>query len=107
MKDRQDCVLNDFEDLGGTELFLNNLNRAEIFPFLLLLLPCSSSTFRQTNDDKTQNDPEDYLLFSRIQSLHHCLDVDSQDEEDGPISTTLENRMAIVFLVRHQPKFSH
>ena len=38
--------------------------------------------FRQTNDDKTRDDPEDYLLFSRIQSLHHCLEVDFHDEED-------------------------
>ena len=30
----------------------------------------------QTNDDNTRNDSEDDLLFSRIQSLHHCLEVD-------------------------------
>ena len=38
---------------------------------------------------KTQNDPEDYLLFSRIQSLHHCLEVDFHDEEDESVSSTL------------------
>ena len=106
MKDHSDCVLNDLEQLGGTELFLKNQNNTEIFPFLLLLLPCCSSTYGQTNDDNTRNDLEDCLLFSRIQSLHHCLEVGFHDEEDALISSTLNNRIAIVFLVPHQSKFS-
>ena len=55
MKDQKDCVLNDLKELGGTELFLKNQNNTEVFSFLLLLLPCCSSTIRQTNDDYTRN----------------------------------------------------
>ena len=92
MKDQQDCVLNDLGELGNEKLFLKNQYNTEIFSCVFLLLPWRSSTVRQTNDDKTQNDPEDYLLLSRIQSLHHCLEVDFHDEEDGSISSTLNNR---------------
>ena len=67
------------------------VKNTEIFSCVLLLLPCCSSTFRQTND-KTQNDPKDYLLFSRIQSLHHCLEVDFHDEEDESVVLTLGKR---------------
>ena len=76
-----------------------------LFSCFLLLLPCFSSTCRQTNDDKTQNDPDDCLSFSRIQSLHHLLEVDFHDEEDGSISSTLHNRRANIFLVQHRSKF--
>ena len=70
-----------------------------IFPcfLLLLFLPCCSSTFRQNDDDKTQHDPEDHLLFSRIQSLHRRLAVDFHDEEDGSVSSTLDNRWANIW----------
>ena len=78
MKDQWDCVLNDLEELGNTQLFWKNQDSAGIFSyFLLLLLPSFSSTFRQTNDDSTRNVSEDYF-FSRIQSLHHCLEVSFQ-----------------------------
>ena len=40
---------------------------------------------------------EDELLISRIQSLHHCLEVGFHDEEDGSVSSTLDNRRATVF----------
>ena len=90
MKDQYDCVLNDLEELG-TELFLKNQNNTEIFSFVLLLLPCCSSTFGQTNDDNTRNVSEDYLL-SRIQSLHHCLKVGSHDEEEYSAVLTLGKR---------------
>ena len=50
--------------------------------FLLLLLPCCFSTFDQTNVENAQNGSEDYLLISRIQSLHRLLGVDFHDEED-------------------------
>ena len=85
MKDQQDCVLNDLGELGSTESFLKNQYSTGIFSCVLLLLAWRSSTFRQTDDDKTQNDPEDDLLFSRIQSLHHCLEVGFHDEEDESI----------------------
>ena len=79
-------------------------NNTEIFSFVfLLLLPCCSSTFRQTNDDNRQNDPEDNLLFSRIQSLHQCLEVDFHDEEDRSVSSTLDNRRANVFWFNISP----
>ena len=55
MKDQQDCVLNDLEELGGTELFLKNQYNTEIFScVLLLLLLCCSSTLNQTNVETTQ-----------------------------------------------------
>ena len=75
-----------------------------IFSCFLLLLPCCASTFRQSNDDKTQNDPEDNLLFSRIQSLHHCLEVDFHDKEDWSISSTLESRRTNIFVIQYQSK---
>ena len=59
------------------------------FSCFLLLLPCFSSTYRQTNDDNTRNVSEDCLLFSRIQSLHHFLWVDFHHEENESISSTL------------------
>ena len=48
-----------------------------------------------------------WSLCSRSQSLHHCLEVDYHVEEDGSISSTLENRRANVFLVQHQSKSPH
>ena len=56
-----------------------------LFFVFLLLLPCFSSTFRQTNDDSTRNVFEDCHWFSRIQSLHHFLVVHFHDEEDESI----------------------
>ena len=84
---------------------LKNLYKNEIFSCFVLLLPWRSSTFRQTNDDKRQNDPEDYLLFSRVQSLHHCLEVGFHDEEDGSVSSTLDDRRANIFVVQYPSKF--
>ena len=82
MKDQSDCVLNDLGELGGTEVFLKNQHNTEIFSFVLLLSPCFSSTFRQTNGDNTRNVSEDHLSVSRIQSLHHCLEVVLRVEEE-------------------------
>ena len=83
MKDQQDCVLNDLEELKGKEfLVLMDQYNTEIFSCFLLLLPFCSSAFHQTNVENTQNGSEDNLLFSRIQSLHHLLEVVSHDEED-------------------------
>ena len=83
-------------------MFLKIQNNTAIFSFVLLLLPCCSSTFRQTNDDKTQNDPEDNLLFSRFQSLHHLLEVDDQDGEGYSVVLTLGKRLANNLLAQHQ-----
>ena len=69
-----------------------------IFSCFLLLLPCFSSTCRQTNDDNTRNVSEDRLLFFRIQSLHRFLEVDFHDEEDELISSTLHDRRLNILL---------
>ena len=83
MKDQQDCVLNDLEELGGKAfLVLKNQYSTEIFSCFLLILPWCSSTFHQTNVEKKQNGSEENRFISRIQSLHHLLEVDYYDEED-------------------------
>ena len=52
-----------------------------------------SPTCRQTNEDDTGNVSEDNLLISRIQLLHHHLDVlVFHDAKDGSISSTHHNR---------------
>ena len=93
MKDQWDCVLNDLEELGDKEfLVLIYQYNIEIFSCFLLLLPCSSSTFRQTNVENAQNVSEDDLLFSRISSLHLLLEVDHHDEEEYSVVLTLGKR---------------
>ena len=67
---------------SNTGIFSYFLYSTGIFSCSLLLLPWFSSTCRQTNDDNTRNVLEDCLWFSRIQLLHHFLDVDFHDEED-------------------------
>ena len=61
MKDQSDCILNDFEELEGARLFLKNQYSIGIFSCFLLLLPCFSSTCRQTNEDNTGNVSEECL----------------------------------------------
>ena len=93
MKDQWDCALNDLEELEDQEfLVLMDQYNIEIFSCFLRLLPLYSSTFHQTNDDKTQDDPEENLFFSRIQSLHRLLEVDDHDEEEYSVVLTLGNR---------------
>ena len=70
-----------------TRLLQTTQYNIEIFSCVLLLLPCFSSTCRQTNDDNTRNVSEDCLWFSRIQSLHHFL-------------WTLQNRRLNILLVQ-------
>ena len=103
--DQWDCVLKDLEEFGGTRLFLLNQYNTGIFSCFLLLLPCFSSIFRQTNDDNTRSVSEDCLCFSRIQSLHRLLGVDFHDEEDESISLTLYNRRLNILLVQHRSEF--
>ena len=81
MKDQSDCVLNDLEELGGKEVLLKIQYKTEIVSCFLSLLPCCSSSFRQTNVENAQIGSEDNLFISRIQSLHHILEVDDHDEE--------------------------
>ena len=105
LQGRWDCILNDFGVLGGTELLPKNEYNTEIFSGVLLLLPCCSSIFRDTNDDKIRNVCEDHFLISIIQSLHHCLEEDFHDEEDWSISSSRLNRRVNILLVQHQSKF--
>ena len=85
-------------ELGGTELFLMNQYNTEIYSCFLLLLPCCSSTYYQTNDDNTRNKSEDCLSFSRIELLHRLLGVDFHDEEDESMCLTLHNRRLNILL---------
>ena len=92
MKDQQDCVLNDLEELGGKELVLKHQYNTGIFFSLLLLVPSMLSIERQTNIENTQNRSKDNLFFSRIQSLHHLLEVVYHDEEEYSVALTLGKR---------------
>ena len=106
VRDQWDCVLNDLEELGDKECrVLKNQYNTEIFPWYLSLLPLYSSTFHQTNVGNAQNGSEDDLLISRIQSLHHLLEVDYHDEEDGSVSSTLDNRWKNNLVVQYRSKF--
>ena len=53
------------------------------------------------------HDPDDNLLFSRIELLHLLLDARFvNDEEDTLLSSILHNRRENISLVQHQSKFS-
>ena len=67
---------------SSEEFLLKDRYIIEIFSCFLLLLLLCSSTFHQTNVESAQNRFEDNPLISRIQSLHHLLEVDYHDEED-------------------------
>ena len=62
-------------------------------------------TCRQTSEDNAGNNSEDNLQFSRIQLLHHFLDVDFHDEEHELISSTLQNRRLNILLAQNRSKF--
>ena len=84
--------MNDLQELGGKEfLVLMDEYNIEIFSCFLLLLPLCSSTFHQTNVEIAKNGSEDNLLISRIQSLHHLLEVDYLDGEECSVASTLDN----------------
>ena len=59
----------------------------------------------QTNVQNAQNGSEDDLLISRIQSLHHLLEVDYHDEEEWSVSSTLDNRWKNNLVVQYRSKF--
>ena len=106
MQDHWDCVLNDLEELGGKEfLVLMDQYNTEIFSCFLRLLPLCSSTLHQTNVEIVQDGSEDNLLFSRIQPLHHLIEVDDHDEEEYSVVSTLGNHLANNLLARHQSTF--
>ena len=66
-----------------------------------------SSTFHQTNVEIAQDRSEDIPLFSRIQSLHHLLEVDDHDEEEYSVVLTPSKRYANNFLAQYQSKIFH
>ena len=83
MKDQWDCVLIDFEELGGKEfLVLMDQYNVEIFSCSHRLLPLYSSIFHQTNVEIAQDRFEDIPLNFKISSLHHLFVVDDHDEEE-------------------------
>ena len=105
MKDQWDCVLNDLEELGDKEfIVLMDQYNTETFS-CVLLLPCCSSTFRQINVEIAQNRSEDTPSISRIQSLHHLLEVDHHDEEEYSVVLTLGKQLSINLLAQHQSTF--
>ena len=77
----------------------------EICSCFLRLLPLCSSTFHQTNVEIAQDRSEDIPLTSRIQSLHHLLEVDDHDEEEYSIVFTLGKRLANNLLAHYQSTF--
>ena len=77
----------------------------EIFSCFLRLLPLYSSTSHQTNVEIAQDRSEEVPLFSRIQSLHHLLEVDDHDEEEYSVVLTLGKRLAKNLLAQHQSTF--
>ena len=49
--------------------------------------------------------PKMVFLISRIQSLHHLLEVDYHDEEEWSVSSTLDNRWKNNLVVQYRSKF--
>ena len=106
MKDQWDCVLNNLEELGDKEfLVLVDHYNIEIFSCCLRLLPLCSCTFHQTNVGFCHSGSEDNLSISRIQSLHHLLEVDYHDEEECSIVSKLDNRWTNNLVVQYRSKF--
>ena len=77
----------------------------EIFSCFLRLLPLYSSTVHQTTVEIAQDRSKDTPLISRIQSLHHLLEVDDHDEEEYSVVQTLGTRLANNLLAQYQSTF--
>ena len=108
MKDQWDCVLDDPEELGDQEfIVLMDQYSTEIFSFLLLFLPCCSSTFRQTNVESAQIRSEDNFLILQNSIAPSSLEVDHHDEEEYSVVLTLGKRYPKKFLALHQSKIFH
>ena len=92
MRSQWDCFLDDFQEFRSTEFLKKNQYHTEFFlvsPSSLVLVHFSSDRCWECTTGS-----EDNLLFSRIQPLHHLLEVDYHDEEDWSDSSTLNNRWA-------------
>ena len=63
-------------------------------------------TFRQPNDDDAGHVSEDFHSFSRIQTIHHLLEVDNHDKEEWLVSSTMSNRKGNNLVVECRSKFS-
>ena len=106
MKDQWDCVLNDLEELKGKEfLVLTGQKSVETFSCCLRLLLFYSSTVHQTNAESCQIRTEDTPSISRIQSLHHLLEVIFRVEEECLIFLPLGKLDRSEFLVQYQSMF--
>ena len=101
IQDQWDCVLNDLEELGDKEfLVLMDRYNIEIFSWFLRLLPCCSSTFRQTNVEIAQNGSEDHILIFAPSSSRgrlpwrwrvlSCFDSEQSEIEYSPGSTSVQ-----------------
>ena len=107
MKDQWDCVLNDLEELGDKEiLFLMDQYKIESFLVSSDFLPLYSSLFIRPMLRLHKIVPM-ILLYSRIQSLHHLLEVDDYDEEEYSIVLTLGKRLANNLVAQNQSTFFH
>ena len=106
MKDQWDCVLNDLEELGGEE-FLVLTGQYNIEIFLVASASCHLALpyIIRPMLRLCKNRSEDNLSFSRIQSLHHLLEVDYHDEEECSVVSTLDNRLENNLLTQYQSTF--
>ena len=104
MKDQWDCVLNDFEELGGKE-FLVSIGRYNIEIFSCFLRLFAMLLFHFSSDQWWQYKKcfWDYPLFSRIQSLHRLLEVDDDDEEEYSVVLILVSDGRIIFWLKIIP----
>ena len=108
MKDQQDCVLNDLEELGDEEfLVLTNQYNIEIFSCCLRILPSSSSTYHQTNIENAQICSEDHLPVCRLRSLHLLLEVIVHAEEEFLVFLPMGTLYRMELLVQYQSIFFH
>ena len=106
MKDQRDCVLNDLEELGDKEfLVLMDQYNIKISSCFLRVWPLYSSTFHQTNVEIVQDRSEDNLSISRIQWLHHLLELDEHYEAEYSVVLKLGKRMANNLLAQYQSTF--
>ena len=106
MKDQWDYVLNDLEEQEVQNCSWRIRTILKYFLFSSSSCRASLPLFVRPMMTVQEMFLKIILYFSRIQSLYHRLEVGFHDEEDGSISATLDNLIAIVFLVRHQTKFS-
>ena len=100
MQNQWDCVLNDFEKLGG-ELVLTD-QYFEICSWCFRLLSLYSSTFHQTKYQSAQNHSKVDILIIKTESLHLLLGMFDNDEEEHSVGLTLGKRQTSDFMIQYQ-----